>query len=351
MADTLGLVGAIGTWVAVLFAIIALAGIIPAYILYRESQTEHYEALSLVDDRPHEYISKGIALLPGRRFFRSIKVPNLVEPPELPVAAPDAPNANGVIHRIKRECDILDREGSPSLTSWINFANLLRAYGISPPRNGKLKIAGAEARLPVHRSWILLLGLVDRYGRRKDSGLFVEEPSDPEWSAFSNDALYGLSGILERVQSGRDRICFRMHSVAHMRSMSSYVPVGDIPPRTLFFLYLGYLPAPDGSLYCSAVESEADSDANESMFVLRSTKQSVDVFYRVKVLKPNEVPVRDRRLAKEMGITLPTVRRLSLYKSTATGPENRPDVVPEERGGLLDGVQYLPLDAKGETSI
>jgi hypothetical protein len=352
MADTLDLLGVMGTWVAVLFAIIALAGIIPAYILYRESQTEHYEALSVVDDRLHQYISKGIALLPGRRFFRSIKVPNLVVPPELQGAAPYAPNADGVINIIKRECDILDRDGSPSLTSWINFANLLRAYGISPPLGGKLKIAGTEALLPIHRSWILLLGLVDRYGRRKYSGLFVEEPSDPEWSSFSSDALYGLSGLLERERPGRDRICFRMHSVAHMRSMPSYIPAKDIPPRTLFFLYLGYLPAADGSLYCSAVESEPEPDANtSSMFVPRSTRQRTDVFYRVKVLKSNEVPVRERRLAEEMGITLPTIRRLSLYKSRAIESENRPDVVPEDRVGFLGGVQYLELHTGGKTRI
>lgn len=345
MADTLNLLGVIGTWVAVLLAIIALAGIIPAYILYRESQTDRYEALSLIDDRPHEYISKGIALLPGRRFFRSIKVPNLVEPPKL-TATEEAPKLI-----IKRECDFLDHEGSPSLTSWINFATLLRAYGISPSRDGKLKIAGTEALLPIHRSWILLLGLVDRYGHRKDSGLFVEEPSDPEWSAFSSDALYGLSGVLERIRPGRDRICFRMHSVAHMRSMPSYIAAEDISPRNLFFLYLGYLPASDGSLYCSAVESEPKSGSDgESMFVHRSTKQNRDVFYQMKVLKPNEVPSRDRKLADEMGITLPTIRRLSLCKSILIRSENRRDAVPDH-AGVLDGVQYLGLDDGEETRI
>ncbi|KAL6233540.1 WD40-repeat-containing domain protein [Aspergillus navahoensis] len=338
MAETLDLIGAIGTWVAVLFALIALAGIIPAYILYRESQTDHYEALSLVDDKNHEYISKGYALLPGKRFFRSIKVPNLTEPP-----------ANATELAIERDCALLDRDGSPSSTAWVNFANLLRAYGVSPPearRGGKLKILGTEALLPVHRSWILLLGLIDRYCWRYDEGLFVDEPSDPEWRAFGIDALYGLSGIMDRIHPSRDRICFRMHNITHMRSMPAYIPTHDFSPQTLFFLYLGYLPASDGSLLCSAVESESSEEVR--LRVPRSGGRMRNVFYKMAVLAPNEVPVRDRRLAEEMGIQLPKIRRLGLLESTETRFRGR-----RERGVFMndDGVEYFCLEEGIEMNI
>ncbi|RDW83788.1 uncharacterized protein DSM5745_04114 [Aspergillus mulundensis] len=346
MAETLDLLGVIGTWVAAFLAIIALAGIIPAYILYRTSQTEHYEAPSQIDDKNHEYISKGYTLLPGRRFFRSIRVPDLTQPPRL------ARNANEPEVTIHRDCALLDRDGSPSATSWVNFISLLRAYGVSPRAiGGKLKISGTETLLPVHRSWVLLMGLIDRYCWRIDYGLFVDEPSNPAWAAFGNDSLNGLSGIIDRIHPGRDKICFHMHDVTHMRSMPAYIPSRDFPPRTLLFLYLGYLPAADGSLLCSAVES-GSSEGDLVPQINRTTSgPNKLVFYSMAVLEPNEVAVRDRRLADEMGIPLPKVRRLGLQRSTAArhgpwgGQVRKRDLIYD------DGVEYICLESREEVAI
>jgi hypothetical protein len=49
MSDPVGLAGTIGTWVAVFLVIVALAGILPAYLLYQKSKTERAQALALVD--------------------------------------------------------------------------------------------------------------------------------------------------------------------------------------------------------------------------------------------------------------------------------------------------------------
>lgn len=46
MADAVDLAGVMGTWVAVFLAIVALLGLLPAYILYRRSRTEKAQALS-----------------------------------------------------------------------------------------------------------------------------------------------------------------------------------------------------------------------------------------------------------------------------------------------------------------
>jgi uncharacterized iron-regulated membrane protein len=40
MADNLDLLGVVGTWIAAVLGIIALAGILPVYVLYRQTQTE-----------------------------------------------------------------------------------------------------------------------------------------------------------------------------------------------------------------------------------------------------------------------------------------------------------------------
>lgn len=142
MAEILDLLGVIETWVAAGFTMIALAGIIPAYILHRESQTDYYKALSLIDNRTHEYLSKCYDFLPGKRFFRLIKVPNLREPPTIGIGTL---SLKQVV--IRREYELLDRDRSYSLISWVNLANVLQAYSISLPRDGKLKISGTDCFL------------------------------------------------------------------------------------------------------------------------------------------------------------------------------------------------------------
>ncbi|KAL3488950.1 hypothetical protein BJX62DRAFT_239534 [Aspergillus germanicus] len=341
MADTIDLLGLVGTWLAAILALVALAGIIPAYILYRESQTGHYEALSLIDDQSHEYISKGYTLLPGKQFLRSVKVPNLIAPPR--ITAEDPPSQQ---LRIERECDLLDREGSPSLTAWVNFANVLRAYGICPPPpfTGKIKISGKESLLPVHRGWILLLGLVDRYGHRYDYGLFEGESSEPEWSELGWEALYGLSGILEAIRPMRNRITFRMHSISHMVKMPSNMPAEDVSLRNLFFLFLGYIPAADGSLLCTALESDEMSNSRKTRLVPRSTDTRTNFFYKLRILEHNEIPLRHRRMASEIGIRLPRIRQASVHKIHRVERSRTNLGYSSEEHGELDGVQYQRID-------
>ncbi|KAI9373617.1 hypothetical protein BJX61DRAFT_541576 [Aspergillus egyptiacus] len=341
MSDTVDLLGLAGTWLAAILALVALAGVIPAYILYRESQSGHYEALSLIDDPSHEYISKGYVLLPGKQFFRTVRVPNLTMPPRVMAEAENPPLLQ---LRIQRKCDLLDREGSPSLTAWINFANLLRAYSICPPLTGKIKVSGKESLLPVHRSWILLLGLVDRYGRREDCGLFEGEALEPEWSDLDGDMLYGLSGILQSNRPMRSRIDFRMHNITHMAKMPSVMPADDLSLQTLFFLFLGYLPAADGSLLCSELESDETSSSKMTRFVPKSTDTRTNFFYKLRTLEPNEIPLRHRRLAGELGIRLPRIRQVSLHRTHRVDENPTNSRHSGQAHGELDGVQYQRID-------
>ncbi|KAL4976608.1 hypothetical protein BDW66DRAFT_166394 [Aspergillus desertorum] len=257
MGDTIDLLGLAGTWLAAILALVALVGIIPAYILYRESQTSHYEALSLIDDQLHENISEGYAL--------------------------------------------------PSLTA------------ICPPFTGKIKVSGNESLLPVHRSWILLLGLADRYGRRQDCGLFEGEASEPY-------------GILQSNRQMRSRVNFRMHNITHMAKLPSVMPADDMSLQNLFFLFLGYIPAADGSLLCSELESDEMSGPRMTRFVHRSRALPADCFYKLRILEPNEIPLRHRKLAGEVGIRLLRIRQVSLHKT------HRGD--SSEKHGELDGVRY-----------
>jgi hypothetical protein len=90
MSDPVGLAGTIGTWVAVFLVIVALAGILPAYLLYQKSKTERAQALALVDHPSHTFVT-GSVRLPGIRLNQEIKVPDFVNPPRVQslVSQPD----------------------------------------------------------------------------------------------------------------------------------------------------------------------------------------------------------------------------------------------------------------------
>ncbi|KAL5610505.1 hypothetical protein FOBRF1_006622 [Fusarium oxysporum] len=330
MANTIDLLSVVGTWVAAAVALITLVALVPLYLLYRESQNKWYEALSRIDDKRHDYLSKGYNLLPGRRFFRSIHVPDLTEPPHLPTV-----HENPALN--KRDTDIFTSKGVWSSTGWVNFVNILRAYWIAPAQRGTLKVVDNEALMPVHRAWLLLIGLVDRYSRREDSGLFVNEQTDPEWTTFGDKAVYGLSGVLELLPSPRNTVCFRLHSPDHMMKMSTHFSDGDMDPRDLLFLYLGYLPAPGGSLYCSGVPSNS-TEAGPHFY---SSRGALDSFYRLETVEETDIPLYDSRLADEVGVKLSNIRRVSFYRSL--GENQRLRITGRDEAGYLDGMQWHSL--------
>ena len=89
MSDSIGLAGTIGPWSAVFLALVALAGVLPAYLLYEKSRTEKAQALARVDDPGQAFVSHGIRAF-GVRLNRSVKVPDLSRPPNLrALNAPD----------------------------------------------------------------------------------------------------------------------------------------------------------------------------------------------------------------------------------------------------------------------
>ncbi|GAQ03893.1 hypothetical protein ALT_1214 [Aspergillus lentulus] len=318
MADNLNLLGVVGTWIAAVLGIIALAGILPVYVLYRQTQTERHIALSKVHDPHKTYITAGYPLWPGRRFFRSYSVPDLTGPPtwsQLTVVA-------------RRRCEGFGTNILRSLTGWVNFANILQVYDIKPAGSkGKLSFARQEALLPVHRGLLLLLGIIDRYSdqtHRPDKGLFVGEAEEAEMEEFGPGAIFGISGVLERilaspllqedVESGPravDKVVFRMHSVQHMARVSdSFLHGDDMDILSLVALYLGYLVSVDGKehydletpdtmlpVYTSSHRRDPDEDDSHKIWIW--DEKPVD-----------SLPSQQRRLMQELGIKLPRVLKL-----------------------------------------
>jgi hypothetical protein len=230
MADKVGLLGTIGTWVATLLAIIALIGIVGPLLVYRATRTERYAALRAVDDPTHDYIGKGLQVWPDTGILRKVRAPLLTEAPNLNSLSPVAQNA----------------PGSRSRTSWVLFDAALRVYNIQPLRGDSLTIFQKETFLPIHRHWILILGILGRYSRRPDFGTAVDLRTGFELpDGFRNyDAAYilsGLTGLILPSPYHSDGPTCRMLFYLHLDGQMEDLTHDPMELRTLLNLYLGYL--------------------------------------------------------------------------------------------------------------
>ncbi|KAJ9419871.1 hypothetical protein FOXG_22195 [Fusarium oxysporum f. sp. lycopersici 4287] len=238
MADAAELAGIVGTWVAVALAVIALAGVLPVYLLYRASNTERNIALSDVDDPHHLYISPGVALWRGKPFSWTLGIPDFTNSPCIEDL------------RLKFHRNAIQKEHS--LTGWVNLANLLRAYGAPGPRTGALEYNRRESYLPVHRGWLLLIGINGRYTRDKVYGVARGQPIESEMVDFGKhpSSISGSTGMLGPMPSRQGdlidaKICFRLHSAKQLKSLHSE----DIHIKLQVMLFLGLLPGRKGALY------------------------------------------------------------------------------------------------------
>jgi hypothetical protein len=250
MSDPIGLAGTIGTWVAVFLVLAALAGILPAYLLYKKSRTQRVQALTLVDDPGHTFVSGGVRL-PGIRLNQKIKVPDLSSPPRLQSLV-SLPNPGRLGQR-------------RSTTNCVNFAHVMMAtfpsIKIIPGKKGSdLAFAGDQSYLRVHRSWILLLGVLHRYAFRPDYGIPLGAATDADMEARGfKSCLSGLSGMLFR--GGEDYyedspVFFEMHTIPQLQQCLHRETVNI---RTLILLFLGYIQMPNGEYLSASIPVQSHS--------------------------------------------------------------------------------------------
>ena len=79
MADPTDIAGMAGTWVAAIFAVVALIGIVGPFLVLQQTRSDRFQALASVDGS--DYVSSGFTLRRGYSFFRKGRVPVLDEPP------------------------------------------------------------------------------------------------------------------------------------------------------------------------------------------------------------------------------------------------------------------------------
>ena len=195
MAERVDIASAVGTWLAVVLALVALFGIIAPFLLWTALRSERHIARRAIDDPLHLFATRGILIWPNTRIFRRVYVPKLTDNPQL---------RKGFNRQRIDDC-IKD---PPSTTGWIWFCSALRAFSLSKckDRTGELIVEDQQTWLPAHKLWILALGLLGRYSDRKDKGQVIIEKS---------------STRLDHVEhNSKDKRCVLYGSIRPLRSQT-----------------------------------------------------------------------------------------------------------------------------------
>lgn len=199
MADTLDLVSTIGTWFGVGLALLALIGVVAPVLVWRATKSERNKALNALDQGGADtfgYISHGIWTGTRVRIFRRIRAPLLGSEP---VLRSDG-HAN-VLLRFRPAGG--ERQPSEESSGWVQFGSVVEAYNIKVAKGDALEIEKGSTWTPVHTSWLLLVGLLGRYGRWHDKGRL---PWTIERGTTSTRATIRVPGVARaRGQRGPSR--------------------------------------------------------------------------------------------------------------------------------------------------
>jgi len=247
MSDQITLAGTIGTWVAVFLAIVALAGILPAYLLVRSTRRTQNLAIAAIDDALARFVYRGFGVS-WLRGLRKVRVPDLKIGPTFDHSQPPQLQK----HRLKLQP--VTKEIIRSGTGWIDFTYLLEAtFSDLKYKTGTSALAydGTESYLPLHRGWLLLLAILNRCACREDLGLPVGSSKDAELEMV--DPTKVLSGLCGVISSDMMANCvrFRIYETANLHLAISREPV---PLSSLCFLFASLLPS-SGGVYLNIQKS------------------------------------------------------------------------------------------------
>ena len=274
----LDIASVIGTWVAAFVAILALVGIIGPVLIWRASRTERHLAISTIDDDDNIFRSRGIHAGPGIWLFQRIRAPILNI----------APASFEEIILLS-----LDVVKEPiSTTNWVQFGMLLQAYGVRYGTGDRIEVRNRKTHLPVHKSWILFLGLKGRYCKRRDMGRlrshlrtvvisprgqhhrrlrrpdFLESDRDSDIEIVPPEPfgpLFGVTGKIEcRITAGDEGVSVLKFQLAPTKDLRKLDP-DVLHIREIFLLSVGCIRLQSGG-YCSLFESEmaADDESSDS---------------------------------------------------------------------------------------
>lgn len=282
--SSLDLASTVGTWVGAGLGLIALVGIVGPLLVWRASLTARNKALSRLDAglADHaDFVSKGVPFSHNVRLFRKVRAPDLSVPPAIQAWKP----------LWKRDVDLPHKASA----GWVQLGIALRACGLNYERGDVLvkedKFGKQTAVLQVSRSWLVIFGLIRRFGFRRHSGkgpvkrpkglfynqpvaaegfvdAFVERPCmrrDPyrrrhdvsqdsnmseEWATYDQGfspgrRLEGLFGTL-RFSARSNHVYFTAHSHDEIGGLSTE----PLDVAGIFWLAVGCIPSNDGRVFC-----------------------------------------------------------------------------------------------------
>ncbi|KAH7471345.1 hypothetical protein FOMA001_g13595 [Fusarium oxysporum f. sp. matthiolae] len=285
MSDKLNLAGVIGTWVAASVAIVALIGIVGPILVWKASRTERHQALAAIDAGQAEsggFISKGVRLWPGIRLFRRVRAPVL--------------HAEPLLKNFTTAWEDERAYVSKASASWVKFGLAIRSLHLDHEVGNSLSIRSSQAVLPVHKTWLLTLGLAGRFGKRKDDGKLpkarrtgvistqavpgaaldrasypssrVSRDSVPGWMTdkprwaddiyderqyrYINDTKYEqISGIFGTLYTsvGSYRHSATIHFDMHDKEEIGSLDTDRLPIDQLFWLAVGCIPSANGQVF------------------------------------------------------------------------------------------------------
>lgn len=296
MSNPVELAGVIGTWVAVFLALVALLGLLPAYFLYKRSRSVNAAAIAAIDDPRHTFVS-GVRIF-GVLLAQKFKIPDLRTPPKM------AALENATLDKMPSERLL---GPTKSGTAWVEFAQIVTAMFPGFELGGKslLSFEHGEARLPVHKTWLIALGILHRYSARLDHGLPLGAAVDAagDGGLVQEVRLSGLSGYLDYrdVRSSLSLfehnyvISFEMH---HLPAIRQSLRRDNLSFLSLALLFRGYVIRDRGILLKGRIAS----------WESRSTREDVQqVIARIKSKE-----IRENFLRVLPGINAKVQREISL---------------------------------------
>jgi hypothetical protein len=304
MPSGVELAGAIGTWAAVLLALVALGGILPGLILYQTSKSQKARALALVDDPDKSFVRH--INLPGLRLSRVSGLPDLREPPNLRNMSSLQPPE-------------LKRLGSQqSTTCWINFASVVRVMfpDVKVVDGGDiLEYKEGQAYFPIHCLWILLLGVLHRYAVRSDKGLPIDVVSQRNLDlSYLDTTVSGLSDSWLKLNGTtadhRVELLYETHPLSALRQA---LKPNDIPPADLILFSLGYIKLKSGTYinmrdfrhYHSIGPPEPHTTRKT---YTRKSDRVFDMKPQFAALCDRPMEYRHASILKRMGLSIPDVK-------------------------------------------
>lgn len=311
MGDGANVATTVGIWIAVVVVVLAVLGVGGSVFVYKSSKTGRHHALKAIDHQSG-YITLGLGI-GSTRISRRVKAPILAYEPNFSGEAPDPRGEHHstpatVVARAQKHIKKSTGKGSQddpiyhgdtplqleiddkvfqhgSISSWISLGKLLEAYKKLPIVQGDtLLIEQNKAFLPVHRLWILTLGLLGRYGTRSldnilsastrlrapgtgtgrsESSMNRETPESYPLTQFTGTdrpLLRGTTGAINLYRHDtRSAYTFVPHDANFLKSIRQ----DKLSLRSLYWLALGAIPCGEGTVY-SMVDLEPTKNSSSS---------------------------------------------------------------------------------------